>query len=112
MIIKIIENIKAGKVLNKKQLEKLSDALAILKKETGVEIEISSNVYEAVAKEEAVKALDCAIQENDIYTTKEEYESMLEELSDDIFNQEDGFEELTCIANDMATDILKKFNKF
>lgn len=111
MIIQLVENIRAGKVLNKRQLEKLSDALSILKAETGIEVVFSANLYEAVSNEEAMKALDCAIQGYDVHITKDEYNSMLKELSDDIYNQEDGFEELTCLANDMAEDILKRYNK-
>ena len=111
MLIKIKENIAAGRVLNSKQLERLSDILNILKEESGIEVEIFNGIYEAVSYEEATQALDCAIQGHDVFVTKEEYEDMCSELAEDVFSQDQGFDELTCVANDMAEDILKKYNK-
>lgn len=109
MIIEIKENLRAGNVLNSKQLERLSDVLNILKEETGIQVEIFENIYEAISYKEATAALDACIQGYDVFTTEEEYRSMVSELTDDILNQEQGFEELTCIANDMAEDVIKKY---
>lgn len=111
MIIQLKEDIKLGRVLSKEHLEKLSDVLSTIKHNTDMEIIVSNDLYEAISLAEATSALDAAIQGHDAFVTKEEYENMLNELSDDIFNQEQGFDELTCVANDMAEDILKKYNK-
>lgn len=111
MILQIKENIKLGRVLNKKHLNMLSDVLSSIQNDTEVEVVAFDGLYEAISSIEATKALDAAIQGHDVFVTKEEYEKMINELSDDIYNQEQGFNELTCVANDMAEDILKKYNK-
>lgn len=107
----LIEIHNTTRNLSFESMNKLKTLLNEIKEKDDCSFDIHINAYAAISREEAIKALDIKIQENDVYTTKEEYENMIEELEKDIYNQEQGFEELTNVANDMSEDILKKYNK-
>lgn len=73
----------------------------------GIRTDVFNSAYMAVADEEATSSLDLNIINEDLFITSDQYDICVNQLRDEIYNSEDGFDELTQMANDMAREILR-----
>lgn len=75
-----------------------------------VEFNTYKSCYYVLAKEEAQASLDYAIENEDVYITKEQYEECLEETIKSLMeSDEDIMQDLSHLAHDLAMESLKKF---
>ena len=77
--------------------------------DSGVEIEIYKNAYEAEAYEEAEASIDYAIEKNDVFITPQQYDDCLEETAKRIYDSdEDIMQELTYLGYDLAVEVMEE----
>ena len=83
------------------------DLLKELLERNGIDYEMHKDLYHALAYEEAKAALDCTIENEDLFISKQDYEESLKELADEIYNSdEDIMQDLSSLSNDLAKEVL------